>query len=644
MLDAALNYARRGWRVFPLQPKDKRPAISAWTDQATVGAKQIKAWWKVQPNANVAIATGPESSIVVIDIDTKSDGDRSLEDLAQTFGPLPPTYTVATGGGGWHYYFAYPRGEIHNSQSLLAKGIDIRGWHGYVVAPPSVHPNGVPYHVVADLPLAPLPDWILERLSENTVRAKAETIPDTIPDGERHRHIVSVAGTMRNRGCNAAEILAAITVLNKRCQTPKTQEELEAIAGSMERYRPGRVPEAKMRGELQGPPLQSFLEEDIPRWLVRNDIAADATGAWVSIETRKILGLSIPKLATTYANHFRRSRQPIGSQFIGEILAEVHDRLIAERRAALVASLTGTTKPEGGAHLSAWLTIVAGECRPLDLAVMRHWLWLVKRSLLELPAEHHLMPIFVGAQGSGKSTAVGQFLAPLKELALIPVAGDLLTDSRWAPALGRYAVGLWDEMEGADKANIEALKRTISSSMAVYRPMQTNEIVRLPVRAHWIGTSNKSVSTMIRDTTGNRRFYEIHTRALMDWDALRSIDYDAIWSSVDPRTAAPIAGFLRDLSNAQEDQRFRDNIGQFLDACYWGQYRDDDGRQREATDPTKGLMAMELFARYRAWCREYKEEPFSNQYVGGRAQEEGWTRRRDPDPPRAWRYFPTKAV
>jgi len=54
----ALALAGRGWRVFPLKPRSKKPQIEKWQIQATTNVEQIQTWWTQWPHANVGIATG----------------------------------------------------------------------------------------------------------------------------------------------------------------------------------------------------------------------------------------------------------------------------------------------------------------------------------------------------------------------------------------------------------------------------------------------------------------------------------------------------------------------------------------------------------------------------------------------------------
>lgn len=101
--------------------------------------------------------------MVVLDIDPRHGGDDALAELEARHGKLPDTPRVLTGGGGSHIYFRHPgKISIPNSVSKIAPGIDVRGDGGYVIAPPSVHPNGNRYlwevsASIDETPLAEVP-------------------------------------------------------------------------------------------------------------------------------------------------------------------------------------------------------------------------------------------------------------------------------------------------------------------------------------------------------------------------------------------------------------------------------------------------------------------------------------------------------
>ncbi len=124
---AALAYASRGWRVFPVQSGEKNPATAHGLKDGTTDESQIRAWWQSVPY-NIGVVTGPESGIFVVDVDPRNGG---------AWTPEVQTYTVLTGGGGFHYYFTWPAG-VAKLRPRLAQGVDVKGAGGYVVAPPSV--------------------------------------------------------------------------------------------------------------------------------------------------------------------------------------------------------------------------------------------------------------------------------------------------------------------------------------------------------------------------------------------------------------------------------------------------------------------------------------------------------------------------
>jgi hypothetical protein len=186
MLGPAAAYfaSKFGWAVFPLHwiaagkcsckrtdcgNQGKHPLVGHGFLDATRDAAQIEQWWSKWPAANIGIATGRASGLVVLDVDPRNGGDDSLEGLRLQHGPLPPTVQSRTGGGGDHYLFAYPAlavGERIQS-GKFAPGLDLKADGGYIVAPPSVHASGRAYaweasSVPGEVPFAAPPAWLLE--------------------------------------------------------------------------------------------------------------------------------------------------------------------------------------------------------------------------------------------------------------------------------------------------------------------------------------------------------------------------------------------------------------------------------------------------------------------------------------------------
>jgi hypothetical protein len=193
----------------------------------------------------------------VLDVDPDKGGDDSLRKLEEKYGQLPVTTEVLTGGGGHHYYFEHPGGSLGNSAGKLGPGLDIRADGGQVVAPPSVHPvTGRTYewetaHHPDDVPLAPVPGWIIDTLNSKTERTPSPKSDETIPEGQRNDFLAREAGKLRHIGMSESVMEAALLVINReRCTPPLPTDEVRGIAASVVRYAAGEQNEIRRAVEL----------------------------------------------------------------------------------------------------------------------------------------------------------------------------------------------------------------------------------------------------------------------------------------------------------------------------------------------------------------------------------------------------------
>lgn len=170
-MDAAFGLVQFGWKVFPLMPLQKIPAVPKAQGgrgclDATDDEEILGQWARKYPRANIGLACGIPSRVVVIDLDPRNGSDESIANLAKRKQTFPPTVTAKTANGGTHFYYAY-EAELKNSKSALAPGIDVKTSGGYVVAPPSTLGDGKHYRwlispLAGDLPR--LPRWASEAL------------------------------------------------------------------------------------------------------------------------------------------------------------------------------------------------------------------------------------------------------------------------------------------------------------------------------------------------------------------------------------------------------------------------------------------------------------------------------------------------
>jgi hypothetical protein len=216
-------------------------------------------------------------------------------------------------------------------------------------------------------------------------------------------------------------------------------------------------------------------------------------------------------------------------------------------------------------ELERWLKAIRPEADETDLAVMRHWIWQVKRKIFSRSVENHLMPVFCGLTNTGKSVAIRKLIAPLR---IVSSTTDLkrLADSREDFLLIRNYIMFLDEMAKANNADVETIKTKITEEFIEYRKLGSNATVKGPQNSTFIGTSNYNVIDIIKDPTSARRFYEIWINGRCDWDTINLIDYLAIWRSIDE---ANEEGFYKaassEIRNRQEVIRDRDSVEEWLE-------------------------------------------------------------------------------
>jgi KaiC/GvpD/RAD55 family RecA-like ATPase len=258
LTSAALYYASRGWRVFPITPRQKAPPLlNDWQHLASADAAKVKEWWRQFPEANIGIACGKESNLVVLDIDTDKGGAESFMAMQVEHDRIPDSIEALTGGGGRHILFAHPGPRIPNSASKLGPGLDIRGDGGYIVAPPSVHPSGNRYEwepscKPSQTVLADMPEWMVKDLAEKPLnitvvdgngRKLAPPVGEKINGGTRNATLTSLGGSMRRRGMDTDAIYAALWAENQnKCDPPLSADEVMNIAKSVGRYEPTSPP------------------------------------------------------------------------------------------------------------------------------------------------------------------------------------------------------------------------------------------------------------------------------------------------------------------------------------------------------------------------------------------------------------------
>lgn len=206
-----LELSQLGFSVIPIvsqkcsHGKPPKAALVPWKEwqHRKPSAQQLQQWENQFKQCNVAVVTGAISGVVVIDTDSE-DADTALHAL----GVIPLTPKVKT-AKGYHYYFQHPGHTIQSRTGLAGlpglPNIDVRGDGGYVLAPPSLHPNGVHrYRWIYDPhdhPFQPIPEWLVEIVQPGADQQEtpqvaqvkpAATLP-TLTTSKREYHYVCKA-------------------------------------------------------------------------------------------------------------------------------------------------------------------------------------------------------------------------------------------------------------------------------------------------------------------------------------------------------------------------------------------------------------------------------------------------------------------
>lgn len=161
----AVELARLGYRVFPVQPANRDPYGNA-TVAAALGIPtpaegeggcklavddpdKAARLFSAFPAARIGIATG--RGLVALDVDMKEGKDGAATLQEQGRWPPPDTFWQKTQSGGWHFLYRCA-GPAPNDVEKLGSGLDRRGDGGYIID------YDLPLVPFASLPFAP--DWL----------------------------------------------------------------------------------------------------------------------------------------------------------------------------------------------------------------------------------------------------------------------------------------------------------------------------------------------------------------------------------------------------------------------------------------------------------------------------------------------------
>lgn len=349
---------RIGWRKYQTTPPTK---------------EEVEIWWRLWPNANIGLLTG---SVIVVDADSK-EAVEFIESGNITRSP----WRVKTARGEHFYYQRNPSLEIRNSTS--PHKIDIRGYGGYVVAPPSVHHCGAVYEwqidtlygadSLQDLPILMADD--LKAISEYNGTSKGVTLNidvsgvkpvnrgEQVEEGRRNDAAASLAGHYFAKGLEVERVKSLVQAWNANNKKPLSREEIDTVVESI-----ARTAMAKMDKDERPDPdsltakksslfFHNFgeLQNNPP---VKPD---DLWGHRILFSNSRILIAGAPKIGKTYFNMELAVKLAINGEMLGwqtgkpckiaYLNAEVLDYFVKERIEEITNKLNDKQKQMVQANL-----------------------------------------------------------------------------------------------------------------------------------------------------------------------------------------------------------------------------------------------------------------------------------------------------
>lgn len=302
MKDIALQYLMLGLSAIPVALREKRPALDNWalySDRRPV-PQEINKWWTMHPDWGVGITTGKMSKVVVIDCD---DWDLSQQ-LLRRF--PTPWVAISPGHNSYHLYYQYPSGHARIPNAKLFGGkVDFKADGGFIVAPPTIHPNGKRYvwHTKDGAYPAPLPLEILEMV----VGKKTETSSDHwivnllengSESGSRDQDATRLAGYFVKKGMARDVILLQLkpwfdqTEQDREFNWSNVVKCLDSVIKSHKRANPHSITEEVLGVTSVSNPEDhvthffDFIEgeddEDEIKWLIKGWLPENSTALMVA--------------------------------------------------------------------------------------------------------------------------------------------------------------------------------------------------------------------------------------------------------------------------------------------------------------------------------------------------------------------------
>lgn len=543
LMEKALEYASMGFAVFPVCQRNKKPHTPNGCLDAKRDPGAIRFWWSKWPDASIGIATGSISNgLVVVDLDMDEDKDldgyHELDKWERENGSMPESWRSITGRGGYHIFFK--SNKIFSNRTRVLPGVDVRGEGGYIIAPPSIHPNGRRYEwevAPEDMPLAEVDD-VVEKLITFGLKDKETQkfeLPATIENGTRNDILFRYACSLQSKGFPNDAILDYVQLTNKtRCPDPLTDEEIQTLVESALGYEKGAMVKPSFSGwhepnitkhevkkygeifEVADQTIENCFEaiaydRELFGKIKYNEMAYDtvvygslpwderaAIREWNNADDSNILMYLEKNYGLKNAEKIMNALSIVANKRkinpVKDMLEQVHKDYVA----------SGSPKGKIKELLPHCL---GSNDTEYTYEVMKVFMLGAISRAYHPGCKFDYTPIIVGEQGCGKSTFL-RYLA-MNDAWFTDNFNTLETDRAAEKLRGMWMLEMAELLAAKRTKDVEGIKSFLTSTEDSFRPPYQRRTEQRKRMCVFAGTTNNE--RFLTDRTGNRRFLPIAT-------------------------------------------------------------------------------------------------------------------------------------